>query len=64
MEVWHVLIRGAICAVGTLLFIQLVADGVEAASVALDRLEARERKAYDRTRGQESGPPAIEVVAA
>jgi len=64
MEVWHVLICGATCAGGAIVFLRLVTDGVAAASAALDRVEARERRAREKSKGQDSGPVAIGVLAA
>lgn len=64
MDPWHLIICGVTCAGGAMVFLKLVADGVEVASAALDQMDARERKACETRGGQDAGPVAVGVVAA
>jgi hypothetical protein len=51
MSGWSVLIWGVTCALGVLLFLKAVADGIENAQVALDLLEKRQCDAYRKQMG-------------
>jgi hypothetical protein len=64
MDPWHLIIWGATCAGGAMIFLKLVADGVEVASAALAQTEVRERKAHEKRGGQDADPVAVGVVAA
>ena len=62
MDPWHLVICGVMCAGGAMVFLKLVADGLEAGSAALAQLEVQERKAYEKSGGQDAGPVAVGVV--
>ena len=48
MSGWYILIVCAVCASGVLTFLKLVVNGLQLAVEAARRLEARERRAYER----------------